>query len=145
MRRVAAIKERTGRIRGSADVVAGSVIVDTVGLVPPALSAVLDSVPSLPRRQRATVPNNLVVSNVPGPRLPLYFCGARVLGIHPVVPLNPADQGFNVGVFTYNGTLHSGISADRRLDPPISTVSAAFRDALEELIGLASADRNHQA
>jgi len=73
---------------------------------------------------------------VPGPRLPLYFNGARVLGIHPVVPLNPANQGMNVGVFTYNGALHWGIDADRNLTPPVERAADALRHALDELKAL---------
>jgi len=58
------------------------------------------------------------VSNVPGPQFPVFLNGSRVHAVHPVVPLNPADQGLNVGVFSYDGRVCFGLNADRDLDPP---------------------------
>jgi diacylglycerol O-acyltransferase / wax synthase len=54
--------------------------------------------------------------------------------VHPIVPLNPASQGLTVGVLSYDGTVCFGLLADRALEPPLETVSAALADALGELI-----------
>jgi diacylglycerol O-acyltransferase len=138
--RIRLIAERTRRLRGSAEVVAGALIVSTVGFVPPLVMSAVSSVPSLPglprREGPARIPNNLVVSNIPGPQVPLYFNGTPVVGVHPVVPLNPANQGLNVGVFSYNHGFYWGISADRALDPPIDVAATALREALDEITAL---------
>ena len=84
------------------------------------------------------IPHNLVVSNIPGPRIPLYINGSRILGAHPVVPLNPSNQGLTVGVFTYDKNLHWGMTSDRALQPGIEVAASALR---AEFDGLATLDR----
>lgn len=143
LRRIALINERTRRLRGSAEVIAGALIINSVGFVPPLVTSAVSSVPSLPSLPRregpSRVPNNLVVSNIPGPQVPLYFNGTLVLGVHPVVPLNPSNQGLNVGVFSYNGGIYWGMSADRALQPSVTVAADALREAIEELVALGGA------
>jgi hypothetical protein len=126
-RRIETINGRMNEIKGSAKVAAGSLAVDMTGFAPPLMSSML---------ARALGDGggfNLVVSNVPGPQFPLYMNGSRVLAIHPAVPLNPADQGLAVGVFSYDGSVCFGLSADRALDPPVERAAAALDAALAEL------------
>ena len=54
---------------------------------------------------------NLVVTNVPGPARPVYLLGARMCEIHPYVPLF-AGQGLGIALFSYDGLLCWGFSAD---------------------------------
>src|SRR4051794_17248315 len=54
---------------------------------------------------------NLTVSNVPGPRTPLYAAGAQVREIHPVIPI-PEGHALSLGVLTYDGGLHVAAYAD---------------------------------
>jgi diacylglycerol O-acyltransferase len=55
---------------------------------------------------------NVVVTNVPGPQLPLYAAGGRMLEVFPVVPLAPG-QGLSVGITSYDGRVFFGLNADR--------------------------------
>ncbi|RBY74768.1 wax ester/triacylglycerol synthase family O-acyltransferase [Geodermatophilus sp. TF02-6] len=55
---------------------------------------------------------NLVVTNVPGPQVPLYAAGSRMLEVFPVVPLAPG-QGLSVGITSYDGRVFFGLNADR--------------------------------
>ncbi|WNV74733.1 wax ester/triacylglycerol synthase family O-acyltransferase [Geodermatophilus sp. DSM 44513] len=55
---------------------------------------------------------NLVVTNVPGPQVPLYAAGARVLEVFPVVPLAPG-HGLSIGITSYDGRVFFGLNADR--------------------------------
>ncbi|SDC04860.1 Diacylglycerol O-acyltransferase [Geodermatophilus telluris] len=55
---------------------------------------------------------NLVVTNVPGPQVPLYAAGARMLEVFPVVPLL-GGQGLAVGMTSYDGHVYVGLNADR--------------------------------
>ncbi len=55
---------------------------------------------------------NLVVSNVPGPQLPLYCAGARVVANYPVSVITDG-LGLNITVMSYCGCLDFGIVADR--------------------------------
>ncbi|MDJ0852695.1 MAG: wax ester/triacylglycerol synthase family O-acyltransferase [Myxococcota bacterium] len=54
---------------------------------------------------------NLVVTNVPGPPIPLYLCGARLLEIYPLVPL-AYNQALGIALFSYDGSLYWGFNAD---------------------------------
>jgi WS/DGAT/MGAT family acyltransferase len=56
-------------------------------------------------------PFNLVTTNVPGPPIPVYVAGARMLACFPLVPLY-ANQALGVALFSYDGRLHWGFNAD---------------------------------
>lgn len=55
---------------------------------------------------------NLVVTNVPGPQVPLYAAGRRMLEVFPVVPL-ARGQGLSIGMTSYDGRVYVGLNADR--------------------------------
>jgi WS/DGAT/MGAT family acyltransferase len=55
---------------------------------------------------------NLIVTNVPGPPIPLYLAGSRLHGIFPLAPLF-VNQGLGVALFSYAGRLYWGLNADR--------------------------------
>ena len=75
---------------------------------------------------------NLVVTNVPGPQVPLYAGGARMLETYPVVPL--ADgQGLAVGVTSYDGGLFYGFNADRSALADVDVLAATVGEAFDEL------------
>ncbi len=64
---------------------------------------------------------NLVVTNVPGPQFPLYAAGARMLESYPVQPLLP-DHALAIGVTSYDGAVHYGITADRDAIPDVDVI-----------------------
>jgi diacylglycerol O-acyltransferase / wax synthase len=72
------------------------------------LGSVFVRVAQFATRQRAF---NLVVTNVPGPPMPVYLLGARMLEIHPLVPL-AANQALGIALFSYDGGLNWGFNAD---------------------------------
>jgi diacylglycerol O-acyltransferase len=77
---------------------------------------------------------NLVVTNVPGPQVPLYAAGARMLEVYPVVPL-AKNQAVCVGVTSYDGQVCYGLNADRDAMPDIDVLSGCLVEALAELVG----------
>ena len=56
-------------------------------------------------------PYNVVTTNVPGPPIPVYVAGARMLACYPLVPLF-ANQALGIALFSYAGRLHWGFNAD---------------------------------
>jgi WS/DGAT/MGAT family acyltransferase len=54
---------------------------------------------------------NMIVTNVPGPRVPVYLLGARMLESHPLVPLM-ANEALNIALFSYQDALSFGFNAD---------------------------------
>ena len=74
---------------------------------------------------------NLVVTNVPGPQVPLYCMGARLEEAYPIVPLSQ-NLSLGVAILSYCGTLHIGLYADADswpdLDDLVADVETAFAD-----------------
>jgi WS/DGAT/MGAT family acyltransferase len=77
-------------------------------------------------------PYHLIVSNVPGPQFPLYLLGARMLAIHPQLPLFES-QGLGVAVLSYDGKLCFGLVGDWDVVPDLDVVADGIREAFEEL------------
>jgi diacylglycerol O-acyltransferase / wax synthase len=125
--RMRLVHEQMARLKDSAAVRAGALLVGASGWAPPLVSS------ALARAMSGMRAFNLVVSNLPGPQQPFYLDGVRLERVHPIVPLNPASQGLTVGVLSYDGTVCFGLLADRALDPPLDAVSLALGDALAEL------------
>jgi diacylglycerol O-acyltransferase len=60
--------------------------------------------------ERGPVVHNLVISNVPGPQMPLYFMGAKIDALYPLGPIFHG-AGLNITVLSNNGVVHVGIIA----------------------------------
>jgi diacylglycerol O-acyltransferase / wax synthase len=83
---------------------------------------------------------NLVISNVPGPREPLYAAGSELLHYYPVSTIVDG-QGLNVTVQSYLDTLDFGLVSDRELVPDVWDMVDYMVDdlhTLAELTGTAS-------
>jgi WS/DGAT/MGAT family acyltransferase len=76
---------------------------------------------------------NLVISNVPGPDIPLYLGGSEMLGMFPLGPVMDGI-GLNVTIMSYRGVLYWGLSSDARAVPRLWDIAAAIPAALTELM-----------
>ena len=81
---------------------------------------------------RFNSPVNLVISNVPGPRHPLYAAGARLLHYYPVSTIVDG-QGLNITVQSYLDTLDFGLVSCRELVPDLWDMADAIIDDLVTL------------
>jgi WS/DGAT/MGAT family acyltransferase len=77
-------------------------------------------------------PYNLIVTNVPGPQMPLYLLGAQLLAGFPQVPLFE-NQGLGVAISSYRGALCWGFNADWDLVPDLDVFVAAVAASFAEL------------
>jgi diacylglycerol O-acyltransferase / wax synthase len=75
---------------------------------------------------------NLTISNVPGPRFPLYAAGARVRSIYPVIPI-PDGHALSFGVLTYEEHVHISAYLDPDALPRSGRIPTMLEDAVEEL------------
>jgi len=80
---------------------------------------------------------NLIVTNVPGPQVPLYLMGARLIEAFPIVPLTQ-NLTVVVGILSYNGTLHFGLWADREAGGDLEVLAGGIEDAFAEMTKVAT-------
>jgi diacylglycerol O-acyltransferase len=75
---------------------------------------------------------NLVISNVPGPPVPLYFLGGQVVGLYPLGPVFHG-AGLNITVMSNNGQVHVGVIACRESMPDADALVRHFPAELARL------------
>jgi len=85
-------------------------------------------------------PYNLVVTNVPGPPVPLYLLGARLLESYPMVPLF-SNQALGIALFSYADGLYWGVSADWDALPDLHDFVEAIERGFQDLYAAAVAAR----
>jgi WS/DGAT/MGAT family acyltransferase len=117
--RMAALKD-DGRIAGSDQVM------KLIGYLPGPLQGQAARLAASPRLY------NVTVSNVPGPRVPLYLAGGRVRSILPVIPI-PDHHALAIGALTYENRLHLSAYLDPETLPRASRLPIMLADAFGEL------------
>src|SRR5205807_4940007 len=82
--------------------------------------------------QRFNPAVNLVISDVPGPRQPLYAAGAKLLHYYPVSTIVDG-QGLNITVQSYLDVLDFGLVSCRELVPDVDDLLGFIIDDMEAL------------
>jgi len=100
---------------------------------PPALTARAARVVFATGLLHRLPPFNLTISNVPGPNVPVYMCGARLIAHYPLSVVTDG-QGLNITLIGYLGQLHFGLVACRELVPDIDVLAGYLVDELELLV-----------
>jgi diacylglycerol O-acyltransferase / wax synthase len=83
-------------------------------------------------------PFNLIISNVPGPRIPLYYAGAPLLAYYPLSAI-ANGQGLNITVMSYQDTVFLGLLACRELVPDLEELADHVVAELATLVELTDA------
>jgi diacylglycerol O-acyltransferase len=125
-KRLALIKERTKSLKESNYAVGAEFLMNIGTWAPPTIHAMAA------RAAARTRVANLVVSNVPGPRVPMYVAGARLLAQYPIMPIGET-MGLSIAVTSLAGTMAFGITADWDTLPDIEALGEAIDDSLAEL------------
>lgn len=79
---------------------------------------------------------NLVVSNVPGPPIPVYLAGARLVQLYPMGPVIDGT-GLNITIVSLIDRIFAGILGDLATVPDPERIAAAMADSLTELVKVA--------
>jgi diacylglycerol O-acyltransferase len=109
-------------------------LVDQISdFAPPALTARVARVVFATGLLHRLPPFNLCVSNVPGPNVPVYLCGAKLLAHYPVSVITDG-QGLNITVIGYLGQLHFGLLSCRELVPDLDNLAGYLADELKLLV-----------
>lgn len=113
-----------------------SILRDVTQFATPALAAsAMRTITRLNWAERVRTPFNVVISNVPGPPVPLYYAGAKMTGIFPVSAVFDG-LGLNITVFSYLDKLQFGLVADRDMVPDLWDMMDDFHAELETLAAL---------
>lgn len=100
---------------------AAQVLVETLEVVP---DAAIEAVGRLVQHQPFV---NLVVTNVPGPSVPLYALGARMVEAVPLVPI-AGNLSVGIAALSYESRLTVGITADRDACPDVDVLAGGMED-----------------
>jgi hypothetical protein len=75
----------------------------------------------------------MIVTNLPGPQIPLYMQGRELLEVVPVAFL-PDNYALTVAAMSYNGALDFSLLGDYDAMPDIEQVAEYVKEALDELL-----------
>jgi diacylglycerol O-acyltransferase / wax synthase len=136
--RLNVVREDLAHLKQSGQAVGAQVLTQLSGLAPP---TVMSQAARLQSRQRFF---NLVVTNVPGPQIPLYVLGRQLLDLFPMAPL-ARRQALCVAVMSYNGRMNFGLLGDFDAMPDLRVFADGITESLEELRGAAGLRKRRAA
>jgi diacylglycerol O-acyltransferase / wax synthase len=120
------VRERLKGLKGGGQAVGAQVLTQLTGFAPP---TVMGQASRLMSRQRFF---NLVVTNVPGPQMPLYLMGREMLDPFPMVPL-AKNQGLGIALMSYNGRINFGLVGDYDLLWDLDELAEDVAESLREV------------
>jgi len=126
---LAAITAQMEGLKESKQALAGEALTSMSGFAPPMLLA-------LGMRLATRLPQhniNTVTTNVPGPQLPLYVLGRRMLRVYPYVPL-AGQVRIGVAIFSYDGQVTFGVTGDYDSTADIDVLCRGFEDGMQALL-----------
>jgi diacylglycerol O-acyltransferase len=128
--RLRQVHDHTSELKGSGLVDGAEAIVRLADGITPVLAAPLTRLVS---RQ---IPMNLVITNIPGPPVPLYLNGARILRTYPYVEVID-NEGLTIAVVSYEDQLFFGITSDRDVIPDLDLVAESIEKEFHALAAAA--------
>lgn len=138
-KRWTAILTSTNKIKESLKSLKSVLPTDYPGLLAPLLVSRLNAaVASTKLLERLPPVANVVISNVPGPQVPLYLAGAQMKTFFPVSIITHG-LALNITVQTYCGRIDFGIIACKEAVPDLHDFASAITGGFDELIALAEA------
>ena len=88
-------------------------------------------------------PINAIVTNVPGPPVPLYLLGSRLVEVYPLVPIFE-NLGLGIAVMSYAGKLYFGFNADADLLPDVPAFVGMVQQSFRTLSKLTGGETREQ-
>jgi diacylglycerol O-acyltransferase / wax synthase len=120
------VREELKGLKSGGQAVGAQVLTQLSGFAP---ATVMGQASRVMARQRFF---NLVVTNVPGPQIPLYLAGKRMIDTFPMVPL-AKNQALGVALLSYAGRINFGLVGDYDLLWDLDDFTEDVRESLAEL------------
>jgi WS/DGAT/MGAT family acyltransferase len=124
--RLHAVSEQMKGLKESKQAVAAERLMGLAEYAPPTILSLAARAVS---RQRNV---NLIVTNVPGPQVPLYCMGARMLEAFPYVGIVD-NLALVVAVLSYDGQVGFGLTSDRDVLPDLHVLAEGIEKSVAEL------------
>jgi len=131
--RLSAISSATKNIRTVRSGVSASQLAALSEVVPGQLLGTgLRAASELAARAKVTTAANVTVTNVPGPRVPLYFLGCKILSVHGLGPIQDGIGLIHL-VTTYCDSFTVSVVSDREMLPDMNFYTSCLREAFHAL------------
>src|SRR5215208_6411138 len=127
------VREELKGLKSGGQAVGAQVLTQLSGFAP---ATVMGQASRVMARQRFF---NLVVTNVPGPQIPLYLAGKRMIDTFPMVPL-AKNQALGVALLSYAGRINFGLVGDYDLMWDLDDFTEDVRESLAELAAEAAVE-----
>jgi len=129
--RLHVISVQMNGLKESKEAVAGEALTSLSGFAPPMLLAL-----GMRLATRVAQRNvNTVTTNVPGPQLPLYVAGRRMLDAYPYVPL-AGQVRIGVAIFSYDGKVTFGITGDWETTSDLDVLVRGIEEGMAQMLSL---------
>jgi diacylglycerol O-acyltransferase / wax synthase len=132
VRRLRVVSEQMEGLKRSKQALGAEVISRFNDFAPPTLLA------QASRINFSTRLFNMIVTNVPGPQIPLYVLGRELQDVFPVAFL-PENHALAVAIMSYNGSVGFGLLADYDSMEDIEVIAEGLEESLAELEEAAAA------
>ncbi|WP_326546267.1 wax ester/triacylglycerol synthase family O-acyltransferase [Mycolicibacterium sp. ND9-15] len=131
--RLKSIAEANSVAKQHSSAIGATLLQDWTQFAAPAVFGVAMRVYAASRLSGARPVHNLVVSNVPGPQIPLFYLGGEIKAMYPLGPIFHGS-GLNITVMSLAGSLNVGIVSCPELLPDLWDMADDFSAALDELL-----------
>jgi WS/DGAT/MGAT family acyltransferase len=134
VKRLEAIKASSGRAKMLTGSLKGAIPTDLPSLgIPWLMSALIPLYKKAAAAEKIPVIANLIISNVPGPQVPLYMAGGRVKAYYPVSAV-AHGLALNITILSYDGWLDFGLVSDKEAMPGLRGFARHLQAAHDELL-----------
>jgi len=124
LKRLVVLRKRMNAIKDSPEAVVAFGILGAIGLTPDQIEDIIIAI--------FGIKGTAVMTNVPGPRQPLYMAGGKIDSLMFWVP-TPANLGLGVSIVSYAGQVILGVATDESIIPDPEAILESFYDELSYL------------
>ena len=129
--RMQLVSARTGDLKRSREAVAARTLTQIASWAPSTIQGLAGRLLTGQMRSATQAVVNIVATNIPGPQVPFYTGGAKLLEVWPFVPVYHS-LGLAIAIVSYDGAMHFGMLADRDLVPDLEDFARHLEQSVEE-------------
>jgi diacylglycerol O-acyltransferase len=131
--RLHAVTAQMEGLKESRQALAGEALTSMGGFAPPMLLAL-----GMRLATRVAQRNvNTITTNVPGPQMPLYVAGSRMLKAYPYVPL-AGQIRIGIAIFSYDGQVNFGVTGDHDTTEDLDVICGGIEAGMDRLLASCS-------